>query len=229
MKILNLNIQGYNNFNKRKPKIVKFIQKHNPDIITLQEVRDDLRFNKKGNNQAKQLQKEINYPFCLFMKTMDINKVNKTMNNPKCFEGIAVISKHPIIKTIKKKLKKHQRDEYTRGILYVRINKMDIFVVHFSPDDLFSKLHLIETLKYIKQKNILPIIIGDFNIRKKYIIKSVLSKEYISSSNIKKYISYPPAKYTLDYIIIPKDLRFKSFACIGNELSDHKALVAEIE
>lgn len=228
MKILNLNIWNYHNFKERKPKIIKFIRKHNPDIVTLQEVRDDLQFNRKGYNQAKQLQEKLGYPFCSFMKTMDVNKVNKTPKNLPCFEGVAILSKFPMTKIVKKKLKKHQKDEYTRGILHARINDKDIIVVHFSPNDLFSKLHLKETLKYAKQKRIKPIIIGDFNIRKKQILKLFLPKNYISSSNIKKYISYMPAKYTLDYIIVHRNLHFKSFSCIGTGLSDHKALLAEI-
>ena len=59
VKVLNLNLWNYNNFEERKPKIIAFIKKHNPDIIVFQEVRDDLQFNKKGNNQAKQLN-EVN-------------------------------------------------------------------------------------------------------------------------------------------------------------------------
>jgi exonuclease III len=55
MKILNLNLWNYNDFGKRKPLIVDFLKKHNSDIITMQEVRDDLRFNSKGDNQAKQI------------------------------------------------------------------------------------------------------------------------------------------------------------------------------
>jgi endonuclease/exonuclease/phosphatase family metal-dependent hydrolase len=45
----------------------------------------------------------------------------------------------------------------------------------------------------------------------------------------KRYLSYPPANYTLDYILIPKKFKFKSFDCLGENLSDHKALVAEIK
>jgi len=41
VKVLNLNLWNYNNFDQRKPKIVKLIKKYNPDIVTFEEVRED--------------------------------------------------------------------------------------------------------------------------------------------------------------------------------------------
>ena len=229
MKILNLNLWNYNEFEKRKPFIIKFIQKHNPDVITFQEVRDDLRFNSNGNNQAKQLNKYLNYKYLKFIKTMDVNKVNNTPNNPSCFEGLAVLSKYPIIKSKLFRLKKHTRDKFTRAILYVKLkNNLDLIDVHYSPDDLFSKLHLEETLNFARKNRIKPIIIGDFNVRHPNIVEEVIGTDYVSSRKIKKYISYPSAKYTLDYVLVPKNIKIKSFSCLGTKISDHKALIIEI-
>lgn len=231
MKILNLNLWNYNDFDERKSKIIKFIQKHNPDIVTFQEVRDDLRFNTKGNNQAKQLNKILGFKHFIFRKTMDVNKVNNTPNNPNCFEGVAILSNIPILKIKKKKLIQHHDDKFTRGILSVKIKNSklkDIFVVHYSPNDLFSKLHLQETLDYAKKLNINPLIIGDFNVRYPKIIYDLIDKNYACSRQIKRYVSYPPARYTLDYFLIPKKIKLKSFDCLGSNISDHKALLLEI-
>ena len=136
------------------------------------------------------------------------------------------------MKVEKKELKKHEEDIYNCGNLYVQIKAkriIDIIVVHFSNKDLQSLLHLIETLKYIKKKKIKPIIVGDFNIKNSNYLHDLTEDEYKSSMKFKKYSSYPPANYTLDYIIIPKGFIFKSLRCIGSGLSDHKALVTEIE
>jgi endonuclease/exonuclease/phosphatase family metal-dependent hydrolase len=227
MKILNLNLWNYNNWEERKPLIADFIEKRNPDIITMQEVRDDLRFNPKGNNQAKQINNLLNYPYFKFIKTMDVNKVNN-LDNPPCYEGLAVLSKHPIIKSQKFALKKHPEDKFTRAILWVKIKDLDLINVHYSPDDLFSKLHLEETLEFAKRNNIRPVIIGDFNIRHPNIVEEVIGTEYVSTRSLKKYISYPPAEYTLDYALVPKGIELKSFSCVGNNISDHKSLIIEI-
>jgi len=232
LKMLNLNIWNYNKWNERRPKIVKFIKKHNPDVVALQEVRDDIQFNKKGYNQAKQLNKELKYPYSEFYPITDKKKERPEKYKGYCIEGIAVFSKFPIVKVEKVKLKKEKEDRYTCGNLYVKIRAekvIDLIVVHFSNSTLFSSLHLIETLKWIKAKKINPIIVGDFNIIHPEWLKDMTKNEYLSSMTYKKYLSYPPANYTLDYILIPKDYKFKLFECVNEHLSDHLALIAKIQ
>jgi len=232
VKVLDLNLWNYNKFEKRKPKIIAFIKKHNPDIIVLQEVRDDLQFNKKGNNQAKQLNEELGYPHLVFYAVTDKRKERPEKYKLLCTEGTAILSKFPILKTEKKMLKKHKDDRYYCGNLFFQIQankkKIDFIAVHFSPNELFSLLHLIETLKFAKERKIKPIIIGDFNIINFNVLHDVIFDEYKSSLQKKKYISYPKGKFTLDYILIPKEYKFKTFKCEGTNLSDHKALIAEI-
>lgn len=227
MKILNLNLWNYNNFDERKPRIVDFIKEHNPDIVTMQEVRDDLRYNSEGDNQAFQINKLLKYPHHIFIQSMDVNKVNN-LDNPPCYEGLAILSKTPYLKSKKFSLRQHPDDKFTRAILWVKLKEFDLFTVHFSPDDLFSKLHLQETLDIAKRNNIKPIIIGDFNIRHPNIVEEVIGDDYISTRSIRKYISYPPANYTLDYALVPKGVEIKKFSCLGNNISDHKSLIVEV-
>ncbi len=232
MKILNLNLWNYNQWEERKPKIIKFIKKEKPDVIVFQEVRDDLQFNKKGNHQVKQLNEELNYPHMLFYSVTDKRKERPEKYNLPCKEGTAILSKYPFVKIEKKMLTKQKEDRYHCGNIYFRINKQknnfDFIAVHFSPHELFSKLHLEETLNYIKNKRINPIIIGDFNIIKSEILHDAIKGKFKSSLQYKKYLSYPKGKFTLDYIVISNKMKFKSFKCLGKGLSDHKALVAEI-
>ncbi len=231
MKILNLNLWNYNNFEKRKPLIVKFLQEQDPEIITFQEVRDDRKYNSKNNNQGQQINKLLKYPSLKFIKTMDVNKVNKKKGEPPCFEGVATLSKYPFTKSKRFKLKQHHDDKFTRAILWTKLKNIDIFNVHYSPNDLFSRLHLEETFSIAEDLNIHPVIIGDFNIRYPNIVEEAIHKygnNYISSRTIKNYISYPLEEYTLDYILIPKHIRINSFSCVGNNLSDHKALILDI-
>lgn len=231
VKVLNLNLWNYNNFEERKPKIIAFVKKHNPDIIIFQEVRDDLQYNKKGNNQAKQLNEKLGYPHLVYYPVADKRKERPEKYKLRCTEGTAILSRYPIIKTEKKKLKKHKDDRYNCGNLYFRVRaekKIDFIAVHFSPNDLFSKLHLMETLKFVKKKKIKPIIIGDFNIINYEVLHNAIIGEYKSSLQKKKYISYPKGRFTLDYVLIPEEYKFKTFKCQGTNLSDHKALITEI-
>ena len=230
-KIFDLNLWNYNNFEERKPRIIEAIKQYNPDIIAFQEVRDDLRFNSRGYNQARQLNTKLSYKYFAFMKTMDVNKVNNRLQNPDCIEGLAVLSKYPITKVIRKKLVQHDNDRHTRGILYVNIkakNDIEVCVVHFSPNRLFSKLHLEETLKYLKKNQLSPIIIGDFNIDDQRIIAGLAAKDYRISTKVCACITLPETMRTIDFILLPKKYKYKSFYCTGTDLSDHRALVAEV-
>ena len=230
LKILNLNIWNYNQWEERKPKIVSFIKKHNPDIVTLQEVRDDLQFNKKGNNQAKQINQVLDYPYYAFYSVTNKRKERPERYKKYCTEGTAVLSKFPILQIDKKKLKKHSQDIHNCGNLFVKIKAkrvINLVVVHFSNKDLFSLLHLKETLKQIKDKKTKPVIVGDFNMWDQKVLNGLTKQDYVSSMSYKRYISYPIRKWTLDYILIPKGFRFKSLKCEG-DLSDHKSLIAEI-
>lgn len=231
VKIFNLNLWNYTKFEERKQNILDLIRKHDPDIIVLQEVRDDIKFNKKGDNQAKQLNRELKYPYLEFCQTTDKQKERPEKYTSYCIEGSAILSKFPIIKAEHIKLTKQPDDRYSCGNLYVRIKaekEIDIVAVHFSNSNLFSLLHLIETLKWIKKKDIKPIIVGDFNMYHPNWIDDLTEEEYLSSFRYKTYLSYPPANYNLDYILIPKSYKFKTFECLQEDVSDHKALVAEV-
>lgn len=229
IKIITLNIHNYHDFAQRKPKIIALLKRYNPDIIALQEIRDDRTKNKGGINQAKQLNEELNFKYFKFLRVNDRNKIKKLIDMPPCYEGLVILSKFPFSSN-KIILKKHKDDLYYRKILVANVqveNKITpIWVVHFSNNDLFARLHAEETL--IHAKSTQPIILGDFNIKYPAEIKKLSEKNnYVSSSNY-KYISFPEDKCSYDYIFIPNKYSFLSFKCISEKVSDHKALFAEI-
>ena len=242
VKVLSLNLCNYHNFEERKVRIADFIKRASPDIVALQEVRDDLKHNLAGDNQAKQINRHLKYPYMAFVETMSINQVKNLPKEPACTEGLAILSRLPILKILKRKLKRHAQDKFTRAVMHVQVasNKsIDIFNVHYSPVALFAKLHLEETLKISRRLGISPIILGDFNIPDPKIVKE-LATDYSISTDMKNYLSYCPNERikkdkvynpeacTLDYILIPKKFKFKHFDCGGEGLSDHNALIAEI-
>ncbi len=232
IKIFDLNLWNYNNFEERKPRIIEAAKKYDPDIIAFQEVRDDLRFNTKGHNQARQLNDELKYKHFAFMKTMDVNMVNKRSGEAGCVEGLAVLSKYPIVKVIRKRLKQHTIDKYTRGFLYAKIRKDDelieVCVVHFSPGGFFGKLQLDETLRYLKKRQMFPVIMGDFNIDDQDYITRLASDVYEVSNDFNSCVTLSDTCRTIDDILIPKKFKFKKFFCAGSGLSDHRALIAEL-
>jgi endonuclease/exonuclease/phosphatase family metal-dependent hydrolase len=230
IKLMSLNIHNYHDFKRRKPRIVALIKKYAPDVVALQEVRDDRRKNKVGENQAKQLNKELKFKHFKFLRVNNINKVKGIAKAPSCYEGLAILSKfHFSSGNIL--LKKRNGDKYYRKVLTADIKIGDkmilIWVVHFSNNDLFARLHSEETLAYAKSTK--PIILGDFNIKNLSELKKLAAKnDYTSSSDYKHYISFPDDKGSYDYIFLPKRFSFSSFRCIPDKVSDHKALFAKI-
>ncbi len=224
-----MNIHNYHHFAERKPKIVTLIKEYDPDIVALQEIRDDRAKNKAGMDQAKQLNNELNFKYFKFLRVNNRNKVKDLINIPLCYEGLAILSKFPFSSN-KIILKKHSEDTYSRKILVANIKMgsqiIPVWVVHFSNSDLFARLHAEETLIYAK--SIQPIILGDFNIKYPLEVKKLAEENnYISSSNY-DYISFPEDNCSYDYIFIPQKYSFLSFKCIPQDVSDHKALFAEI-
>ena len=117
------------------------------------------------------------------------------------------------------------------GVLHARIKAkkdIEVCVVHFSPNRLFSKLHLEETLNFLKENQLDPIILGDFNIDDHDIIKILASENYSIATHFNHCITLPNTKRTIDDILIPQKYKFKSFFCDETNLSDHRALIAEI-
>ena len=166
LRIITLNIHNYHDFAQRKVKIINLIKKYNPDIVALQEIRDDRAKNKSGMNQAKQLNEELNFEYFKFLRVNNRNKVKGLINEPLCYEGLAILSKFSFSSN-EILLKKQKEDKYSRKVLTVSVqieNKtVQIWIVHFSNNDLFASLHAKETL--IHAKSIQPIILGDFNIK----------------------------------------------------------------
>ncbi|MBI2146795.1 endonuclease/exonuclease/phosphatase family protein [Candidatus Woesearchaeota archaeon] len=229
IKIMTLNIHNYHNFTLRRPRIIALFKKYNPDIIALQEIRDDGAKNKPGMDQAKQLNEKLNFKYFRFLRVNNRNKAKGLVNLPPCYEGMAILSKFPF-SSREITLKKHKDDTYCRKILIANINTgvqiIPVWVVHFSNNDLFARLHSEETLNHAQLTQ--PIILGDFNIKYPSDIKKLAEKNNYISSSYYKYVSFPEDNCSYDYIFIPARYSFLRFKCIPQKVSDHKALFAEI-
>ena len=231
LKLLDLNIALYNDWDTRMPKIVDFIKEQKPDIVTLEEVMDDAKYNRYGDNQAKQIARATGLSHCAFYLSGNLQRESpQWVGDRRARAGDAILSRYALTDIVKRRLKRRQDDKHYRGIVKARIMSkppMDLIVVHFSNNDVFSKLHMTEVLEYIKRVNIKPIIVGDFNMYPENILPMV-PKDYTLSYALKKYVSFPSEGNTFDYIMLPKGLKFKSLECINRGLSDHSSLVAEI-
>ena len=145
-------------------------------------------------------------------------------------EGLAVLSKYPIVDSEIIVLKKRADDKHTRIIQKVSVlaggQTVNFTNVHFSNND-YSDEQLEETLKITKSRNETSVILGDFNIFDIQTVSDLYSSDYRASTDFFQYISFPSENVTLDYVLVPRDYGFTSLS-IGENLSDHNALTFEL-
>jgi len=235
MKVMTFNIARYDyDWNARKPKIIEAILKEKPDIVFMQEVFDDQRYqNKDGQNQGSQLNEHLKYKNMIYDIVEQIITENKQDVKKLVFDGLLCLTNLPVIEHRIVRLKREDADSHYRAIQIIKVlysgKEILFYHTHYSNTTEWSRLHIEETKEYLVNKKVSPIIIGDLNILEPKIIKKVLGDMFECSYDIKKYISFPSKNEVLDYIVIPKKhYKFSDIKCNYDNCSDHRALIAEI-
>jgi endonuclease/exonuclease/phosphatase family metal-dependent hydrolase len=227
MKITTLNLQGFVDWHTRQSEILAYLKATNPDVILFQEVvfiPDISPF-----NQVQLLNQELQYPY----EHSAVTRLQPSSEHKTFREGLAMLSKYPVVKTDTVVLKKEVNDEHHRIIqlvdLIVDHHAVLLANVHFSLTDTtdFATAHLEETLQIIADKDEERIIAGDFNIDHLETLSGIWSEHYEASTKV-PYISYPAMHKRNDYVLVPKPLKFTEIATSGDTLSDHRAVTVNI-
>ncbi|NCU38153.1 endonuclease/exonuclease/phosphatase family protein [Candidatus Saccharibacteria bacterium] len=226
MKLVSLNLCGYSDWQSRRDKIVSFLNDINADIVCLQEVKFDVK--KGSDNQANYLNSLLSNPYKY--SNASITKFYRSSNGEPFREGLATLSRHPILNAENLALTQAEDDKHVRIIQNLDINDKDTTVkisnVHFS-NNAHSVEQLKEVLAILDSRNEVRIIMGDFNIFDLSQVKEIYSDKYKSSADFTKYMSYPSKTQTLDYVLLPHEHSFLSVS-VQDGLSDHNALIVDI-
>ena len=227
MKVTTLNLAGYKNWSERESSIVSYLEAVDSDVIFLQEVKFNSGYS--PYSQSRHLNSLLSTPYP--HSQTSVSRIFQSSQNEESREGLAVLSKHPIIDSEVLVLGKRADDKHTRIIQKVSLlidSRVIIFTnVHFS-NNKYSDEQLEETLLITKNRNESSIILGDFNIFDIQTVSHLYSKDYVASTEIRDYISFPSEAATFDYILAPKAFKYLSLE-IGENLSDHNALTAVFE
>lgn len=225
MKIATLNLAGYRNWSEREASIVSFLDNNDIDVICFQEVKFDQSVSFLG--QAQLLNSKLRTPY-----TFSQSSISRTFitDSSVSKEGLAVLSRHPIIDSETLVLNKYDDDKHTRIVQNVDIEISGVIQkftnVHLSNNN-HSNEQLGELFTILKGRNEQRIMLGDFNM---YDLESVIhlyANDYTDSTVNGEYISFPSESVRLDYALIPNAYTFNSFN-VYDGLSDHNALVFEI-
>lgn len=225
MKVTSLNLAGYKNWSERESNIVSYLETTNSDVVFLQEVKFNAEYS--PFTQSKYLNSLLSTPYP--HSQTSVSRIFKSSGS-ESREGLAVLSKYPIIDSEVIVLKKRADDKHTRIIQKVSLlvdgGIVNFTNVHFS-NNAYSDEQLAETLGITKSRGENSVIVGDFNIFDIQTVHRLYSTDYIASTEISQYVSFPSEEATLDYALIPKTFTCTSID-IGENLSDHNALTMEL-
>lgn len=227
LSITSLNLQGFDHWDNRDPKILNYLSRVDSDVVVFQEAvfLPDI----SPHNQAQLLNQDLHYPF----EVSTISRLQPSPDYSVYREGLALLSKHPITSSDTLVLKKEDGDQHNRILQLIDI-KVDekifrIGHVHFSVTDTvdYATPHLKETLSILKARKEKRILVGDFNLTHLEETASLWQDEYIASTSV-DYVTYPSMHKRIDYALIPKEFQFVSIKVSEDGLSDHRALTVEI-
>jgi endonuclease/exonuclease/phosphatase family metal-dependent hydrolase len=229
IKLMSLNIWGYEDWSNRKNNLENLMESKQPDIIALQEVRL-LHDSTSQIAQSSFISKVSKLPYSIFAPTYRREDPNTDVSH-----GLAFYSKYPILSVeiyhLKQGLDFHEKCSVLLVSLKIDGRTIEFCNVHFGNTDKESDLHIRELIQVLHHRKSSPIIMGDFNIFNidTYLDKKLLV-EYAASSQYLDYISIPKNNGRLDYILAPKEkYTISSVQCPETYVSDHRALFAEID
>jgi endonuclease/exonuclease/phosphatase family metal-dependent hydrolase len=227
MKVTTLNLAGYKNWAERQSNIISYLEATDSDVVFLQEVKFDPEYSLYSQSRYLNSLLSTPYPY----SQTSVSRIFLSSQNEESREGLAALSKHPIVDSEVIVLRKRADDKHTRIIQKVSLlidgQVVNFTNVHFS-NNAYSDEQLEETLLIAKNRNESSIILGDFNIFDIQTVSQLYAADYVASTEIKQYVSFPSEGATFDYMLAPKAYKYSSLD-IGENLSDHNALTAVFE
>jgi len=165
IKVMTLNIWNYDEpWYIRLNLIANLIEFHKPDVIGLQEIRYDERYNSRRNQAEQIVEKLTGYRF-IFEKA----QVDGTAK----WEGLAILSKFDILDSSCIQLSRDMEDEVDkrhqrivlRALIDLPVGQFNFFNTHLSLSDKDRKRTIIEVVDFLEnfKSNLPKVIAGDFN------------------------------------------------------------------
>lgn len=227
MKITTLNLQGFDQWEDREAAIITYLKEEAPDVALFQEAvyLPDI----SPYNQVQLLNSSLRYPY----QQGVISRLQVGVDYPVYREGLAAISRHPIVSSDIIVLKQAEGDHHQRIVqlldLYIDEQVVPIAHVHFSiTDDFdFATPQLQELLGLMESRSEERLIMGDFNLNDLDASAELWQDRYVASTSF-DYLSYPSMNKRNDYILVPKSYTLDKVTTSGDDLSDHRAITATV-
>ena len=170
--VMTLNIWGYgHSWERRRQLIIDTLRMESPDIVSLQEVKSDPRFDEDGRNQAQQIVRSLpKYNLVCSLHRHPPPRGVKPEEFPFMQTGLAIMSRYPIIESghINLPYSVHI-NPHPRMVLAARVRsplgEICLFVTHLSthdPDRPGEALMLEDFVRGFSRSSP-AVVVGDFN------------------------------------------------------------------
>lgn len=221
MKLTTLNLYGFFDWKERETNILTYLQKTQSDIIFFQEAV--FLPSESIYSQPAILNEILAYEYV----HIAIPRLQDSVHYPEYREGLAVLSKFPIVKTEVLSFKKKLADPHQRVVQCIDVKVEDKIVkyanIHLSVGEEFSMPQLEELFEIFKARGEKRIIVGDFNMSNLEAHADIWGNDYSLSTNT-PYISFPGKNECIDYFLVPSLYSVEDVEVSGDGLSDHRAV-----
>lgn len=226
MRITSLNLRGFFDWQQRSARVTDFLRRTDPDVILFQEVvylPDESPF-----SPVELLNRSLRYPY----QHIAITRLQSSPTYGVYREGLAVLSRLPIPATEALVLQHEDHDPHHRIVQFVDVQDGAVTHrladVHLSVRDEFALHHLQELLAILASRGEQRIIGGDFNVNHLEQHRALWHADYVLTSEIEQYVSYPHSQQANDYFLVPRSYAIDDIALSAGDLSDHRALTVDL-
>ena len=226
MRITSLNLRGFFDWQAREPRIVEFLRRMDPDVVLFQEVvflPDESPF-----TPAELLNRELAYP-------VSHGSVTRLQSSPVYGvyrEGLAMVSRGTVPTSSALVLRREDDDPHQRIVQLVDVELGGVVHklanVHLSVRDDLAVHHLEEVLGILEARGETRIIGGDFNVNHLERRASLWHDQYVLTSELGPYVSYPHSGQANDYFLVPRTYAIDELRLSDANLSDHRALTIDL-
>lgn len=233
LKVMQYNTLSCSNYKTLKvdfPCIAEAIKKYDPDILGLNEIRDEGE-SVEYDAQLRILSSMLGFKYFYFAKAIDDNGPNPY--------GNGLMSKYPIIEVDTVMIPDPEEKKYegfyeTRCVLKAVVNagkKIDVVVTHFglNPDEQENAVKTV--LDNISDTNC--ILMGDFNVVPDNEVLNPIREKMVDTAKLfdGERLSFPSdvPDRKIDYIFTSPDIEVLKADIPEIIASDHRPHIAEIE
>jgi endonuclease/exonuclease/phosphatase family metal-dependent hydrolase len=225
VKIITLNLRGFFDWDARLPHILSYLAREQPDLVLLQEVVYLPDISPYSNADL------LNHAAAFPHRHSAIDRMQPSKQYGLYREGLSVLSQLPVIQSETIILRHQDPDPHQRLVQFIDLEGdavVKLANVHFSIRDDFAVNNLREVLGMLEARGEQRIIAGDFNVNHLEKYAHLWRDDYVVSTQLISYVSFPDSNQANDYFLVPKEYELKSITVSEDGLSDHRALAAEI-